>query len=83
MLEGEFTEGSGIMKILDDHYSLKHLKEMPDTEFDRMQVTWHEIFLKLHKIRGKLEHKLPPKDLGEIKAAQQQAMEQSQSIPTQ
>jgi hypothetical protein len=60
---GYFDDTDAIFKILKEARSLEHLKETSDSNFDRLQISWHEIYLKLNKARGKLLHQLSAKQL--------------------
>lgn len=73
LLHEHLDDGANILKLLQSNVSLGQIKTMADTEFDRMQVSWHEIFLQLCKVRGRLEHEIPVKVLEEYQATRQAA----------
>ena len=58
-----FGETNRILKLLSEMPSLESLKETADSTYDKLQVEWHEIYLKLNVAKGKLLHRLTPKQL--------------------
>jgi len=71
----EDFEGAGtLLKLVQNNPSLEAIRAMPDTEYDRMQVSWHETFLQLNKARGKVEHKVPLKSLEAWRASKSQSV---------
>lgn len=59
--KGAFDDADKIYKMLRSTPSLEHFKNIGEAEFDKYQVQWHEIYLNLNKARGKLLHRLTPK----------------------
>jgi len=56
----DFKGGARIMGFMSEVVNLDHLKGLSDAEYTTMQVRWHEVFLDLHKARGRLMKQLPP-----------------------
>jgi hypothetical protein len=63
-----FSDSNRILKLLSEMPSLEALKTIADSSYDKLQVEWHEIYLKLNVAKGKLLHRMTLKQLAAYEA---------------
>lgn len=54
-----FGSGEQILDVLTQAQGLRHIQEMPEANFSKLEIDWHTIFIEMHRALGRLLRQLP------------------------
>ena len=58
----KFGDGEKIIDVLERAESLAAIREMPEANFSKFEIDWHQVFISMHRAVGRLMHELPPEE---------------------
>jgi hypothetical protein len=58
----KFGDGDKIIDVLERAENLRVLQEMPDANFSKLEIDWHNVFISMHRAVGRLMRELPAEE---------------------
>jgi len=58
----KFSDSDDILELLQANESLRGMQDFSDANFSKTEVTWHQIFINMHRAVGRLTRELPAEE---------------------